>query len=347
MIATAGFGEVLRFRELIAHRLGLRFEDAKLGFLEEVLQRRVGDLACETYLARLAADALPDELGPLARELTVPETYFFRNIEQFHAFTEVVLPERLRARASSKCLRILSAGCASGEEPYTLAILTREAVADPAWQVSIRGADLNQAMLDKAARARYTEWALRATPAQARQRWFRRNGSDMLLADEIRGAVQFSASNLADEHAGIWQPGLYDVVFCRNVLMYFTPQQAQAVVARITRSLAPGGYLFLGHAETLRGLSQEYHLRHTHQTFYYQRREGPEPESALSAWQAADAPALDATACRGDRRFRQLGGSDPQGIRASRRSDAGGPGARRRAPPIRKERRPGLRSAAQ
>ena len=84
--------------------------------------------------------------------------------------------------------------------------------------------------------------------------------------------MTFQEVNLAEENAELWAPGRYDVIFCRNVLMYFTPDNAQALVARLTRSLAPGGHLFLGHAETLRGLSNDYHLRHTHGTFYYQRK---------------------------------------------------------------------------
>src|SRR5579863_3634166 len=118
MIIASEFGEVERFRTLIARRLGLQFEDAKLGFLADVLRRRLGTNGRigGAYLARLEADASREELGALAQELTVPETYFFRNIDQFHALTEIVLPERLHVQAARKRLRILSAGCASGEE---------------------------------------------------------------------------------------------------------------------------------------------------------------------------------------------------------------------------------------
>src|SRR6267142_66733 len=276
MIAVSRLDEVERFRSLVACRLGLQFEDAKLSFLAEVLRRRLetSGRISETYLARLEADTSREELGVLAQELTVPETYFFRNIDQFRAFSEIVVPERVHAQAAQRRLRILSAGCASGEEAYTIAIVLREIALDPSWKVSIQGVDMNRAMLEKAARAHFSDWALRGAPAEIQHKWFRRNGSDFVLVDAIRSSVQFAVENLAEDDTNLWQPDTYDVVFCRNVIMYFTPQNAQTLVTRIARSLAPGGYLFLGHAETLRGLSKDFHLHHTHGTFYYQRKEG-------------------------------------------------------------------------
>jgi len=267
-------GQVERFRDIVALHLGLQFDDTKLRFLAEVLQRRLGDSADGAdYLGRLEASPQRNELAALALELTVPETYFFRNIEQFHALREAVLPECMRALSASRPLRILSAGCASGEEPYTIAMLVREALGERAAQVVIRGIDVNRAMLDKAARARFGDWALRETPPDMRGKWFHRSGGESVLDDTIRKAVQFAQRNLVDEGAEFWVAETYDIVFCRNVLMYLTQEKAAAVLARITHALAPGGYLFLGHAETLRGLSQDFHLHHTHGTFYYQRRD--------------------------------------------------------------------------
>jgi len=278
MIALAGPLDVEGFRALVGRRLGLQFEEAKLGFLADVLQRRLdaSGRTCSAYLARLDSDAAHEELGALAQELTVPETYFFRNVDQFHALTETALPQCMGWRAAQKSLRLLSAGCASGEEAYTIAILIREVLADPSWRVSIDAVDLNGAMLAKAARARFTAWALRETPAEVRQRWFRSNGNEAVLDDAIRNAVKFTQRNLAEDDAVLWRPDAYDVVFCRNVMMYFTPPNARRLVARIARSLVPGGFLFLGHAETLRGLSRDFHLCHTHGTFYYQRKDDAE-----------------------------------------------------------------------
>ncbi|TAL03792.1 MAG: protein-glutamate O-methyltransferase, partial [Rhodospirillaceae bacterium] len=177
---------------------------------------------------------------------------------------------------TARALRILSAACASGEEPYTLAIIVKEAIADSSWDVSIRAVDINPVALEKARRAHFAPWALRETPPEAQRRWFHPVDRGMTLNDAIRTAVTFEARNLAVEDSELWQSGIYDAVYCRNVMMYFAPEQARALVSRIARSLMPGGYLFLGHAETLRGLSDEFHLRHTHGTFYYQRKDGPE-----------------------------------------------------------------------
>jgi chemotaxis protein methyltransferase CheR len=267
-----GSAEPQRFRRWIAQRLGLHFDDAKLEFLAEVLDRRADKqgVALRPYLDRLEGPGMDAELQALALELTVPETYFFRHIDQIHAFADVALPEAQATRGAIRKLNMLSAGCASGEEPYSLAMVVRERGADCGWNVDIRGFDLNPAMLAKAALGRYSSWALRETPATSQRRWFRAVGKEFELDEGIRAAVTFQEVNLAQENADLWAPERYDVIFCRNVLMYFTPDSAHALVARLTRSLVPGGHLFLGHAETLRGFSNDYHLRHTHDAFYYQ-----------------------------------------------------------------------------
>jgi chemotaxis protein methyltransferase CheR len=287
MIQTLGSADVDRFRSVVARCLGLQFDDAKLGFLEDVLRRRLDAIryAPDVYLARLALENLPDEVGALAQELTVPETYFFRNSDQYRAFAEMALPDRITVQSGAKRLRILSAGCASGEEAYSLAILTREAV-DPAWDVSILGVDMNPAMVRKATQARYSAWALRETPAHVQQRWFKSEGREFVLDEALRAAVRFEAGNIVQDNSRIWQPDTYDIVFFRNVLMYFTYEHGQAAIARMARAIKTGGYLFLGHAETLRGLSNDFHLQHTHETFYYQRKDRMEssarPSSAIA-----------------------------------------------------------------
>jgi chemotaxis protein methyltransferase CheR len=286
--------EVDRFRNIVARRLGLQFDDAKLGFLGDLLRRRLGahGEACESYLRNMEAGNSQNEWNALVQELTVPETYFFRYMDQFRAFSEVVLPYCLGARAPQKRLRFLSAACASGEEAYTLAILLREVSADPFWAVSILGIDVNAAMLEKAAHARYLSWALRETPLDVQRRWFRPEGREMVLDETIRASVHFELGNLVEDGPATWEPEAYDAIFCRNVIMYFTEEASKAVVARITRALAPGGYLFLGHAETLRGLSHDFHLHHTHGTFYYQRKEGTDQPTKCFSTGMAWAPGL-------------------------------------------------------
>jgi chemotaxis protein methyltransferase CheR len=275
VIQSSRSTEVERFRQAVARRLGLQFDDAKLEFLADVLCRRLDAIGqrAELYLARLETEPVADEIAALAQDLTVSETYFFRYGDQHRAFAELISPDCLAAQSNPKCLRILSAGCASGEEAYSLAVLVREAI-DPAWDVSILGVDVNPAMVRRARRGRYSAWALRETPAHVQQRWFKAEGREFVLDETLRAAVRFDVGNLAQDDPQLWQPATYDIVFCRNVLMYFTHEQARATVARISRALKPGGYLFLGHAETLRRLSGDFSLQHTHETFYYQRRDG-------------------------------------------------------------------------
>jgi chemotaxis protein methyltransferase CheR len=285
-VAAPLAADVERFRDLIRARLGLQFEDARLGFLAEILWRRLHATgrSCADYLDELESRSLRTELGALAPELTVPETYFFRHTDQLRAFADVVVPARMKARGVDRRLWFLSAGCASGEEAFTLAMILRELPLDPGWVVSIRAVDVNQVVLDRAARGHFSPWSLRETPPDAQRRWFRSSGRELVLDDAIRSQVTFEQRNLSVEDPELWRPDAYDAVFCRNVLMYFAPETAQAVVARIARSIAPGGHLFLGHAETLRGKSHDFHLCHSHSAFYYQRREAGEPAGPPARW---------------------------------------------------------------
>jgi chemotaxis protein methyltransferase CheR len=272
---TDGDSDVGRFRAAVALRLGLDFNESKLAFLSDVLRRRLdacGD-APAPYLDRMESPRVQvEELRALAKELTVTETYFFRHAEQLRAFVEVALPDRLTAGPPARQMRVLSAGCASGEEPYSLAILARDGGLKPVWNVSIRAVDMNPAMLEKAALGCFSTWSLRETPPEIRLRWFTPRGREFILDRAIRDAVTFELRNLSQVDPVLWEPETYDVVFCRNMMMYFTAENMQALIARATQALVPGGYLFLGHAETLRGLSQDFHLRNTNGTFYYQRK---------------------------------------------------------------------------
>ena len=278
--------DIEQFRNILTRHLGLQFEDEKLDYLADVMLQRMqsGGRArfesCSAYIAHLyASPKASAEWRALAEQLTVNETFFFRNSDNFLALAENVLPERIRAKAQTKQLRILSAGCSSGEEPYSLAIMVREALPDlNDWDVKIVGIDINPKILLKATQARYSEWSLRATSDDVRHRYFRANGADFVLAPEIQKMVSFEERNLVDADPLFWKSLACDVVFCRNVLMYFTPEIARSVVGRISQALVPRGYLFLGHAETLRGITPDFHLCHTHDTFYYQQRDHSEAE---------------------------------------------------------------------
>ena len=284
--------ELEHFRHVIAERLGLQFEEFKLGTVMDVLHRRSATrhVSPAAYVASLEAGNGAHEWRELARELTVGETYFFRNEEQFDALRELALPARMRERQLSRQLRIASIGCASGEEAYSIAIVLRETIPDiSSWTIDIIGVDINPVVLEKAIAGRYSPWSLRGTPDAVRDRWFRPYGRELQLDERIRRMVRFEERNVAAGEAAFWTPASFDIVFCRNMLMYFTPQAAARVVERITASLIPGGFFFLGHAETLRGLSRGFHLLHTHGTFYYQKRTGAFPAADPFPHDLADA----------------------------------------------------------
>jgi chemotaxis protein methyltransferase CheR len=261
-----------RLRALLADRLGMVFDEKRDDLLAEVLRTRAERhrMSGGDYLDRLIADPERAELRALAEAVTINETYFFRNIEQFHALGELVLPDRLRARAGVRALRLLSVGCSSGEEPYTLAAVTAERV-PPDWHVSIVGLDINAAVLRRAATGRYGTWSLRETPASIRQRWFHPRDGGVEVDERLRARVQFVEHNVVDDDPVLWAHRSYDVIFCRNMLMYLTPEVRRGTIARITRALAPGGYLFLGHTDSLGPRPEGLEVRHTHGTFYYHR----------------------------------------------------------------------------
>ncbi|MEX2206390.1 MAG: CheR family methyltransferase [Myxococcota bacterium] len=331
-------GEVERFRTAIARELGLQFEDARLSLLENLLDRRALARGCDrsSYLAGLESGAPREERAALAQELTVPETYLFRHIDQFHAFRDVALPELLLAPRAAGRVRVLSAGCASGDEAYSVAILLREAGAEPSPQVFVRGVDVNPAVLERAHRARFGSWALRETPPEVQRRWFREEGRELVLDASVRRLVSFDERNLVADDAELWGEGRYDVVFLRNVSMYFTPDHARGVVARIARALVAGGYLFLGHAETLRGLSHDFSLRQHHGAFFYQRKQAElQPFTEPSADAAALCAASEGVAPEAGPGRADASRRASQRIRTPRADDESGApaGAARRVAP--------------
>ncbi len=290
MIATPRAADIEGFRALVTRKLGLFFDDAKADFLADVLRERMERTSCShfaEYERRVASlNCQDDEVRTLAEALTIGETYFFRYANHFEALAHVVLPACIQAREKEheRTLRILSAGCSSGEEAYSIAILMNEAFPQLAdWNVSILGIDINPAVIEKATSARYSKWSLRETPDELTTKYFEPAGRQLRLRESIRRAARFEQRNLAEEDNLFWQAGAFDIVLCRNVTIYFPLDVTRRVVGRIARALRPGGFFFLGHAETLRGISNSFHLHHTHETFYYQRREAVDEPGDLLA----------------------------------------------------------------
>ena len=272
MIATES--QIRSFAGVIATRLGLRVDPRTAG---EVIDRRAAARMLTTAAYLVAFDE-PGELRVLATELTTGETYFFRQPEQLDALVDVALPARLAARAKDRELAILSAGCSTGEEAYTVAMLLHDRV--PAgWRVVIHGVDLDPRAIAHANRARYTRWSLRVVSPAVERRWFVREGDAAALVPEIRSAVTFSEANLISD-VDLWSRR-WDIVLCRNVLMYLTEAHVDQLTARIAGALAPGGYLFVGYAEAMRpkpwspgvpACASDLETVSSHGAFYYVRR---------------------------------------------------------------------------
>lgn len=269
-----------RLAALLEERLGMTCADWQRERLAEALAGRRRGLARALGGGEALAEAAEGtdldlshaEMQALIDVVSIGETYFFREPAQLAALIELAIPERLRSGEPGHKLRFLSAGCSSGEEPYSLAITLAEQRPDLGPErVSLLGIDVSAAAIARARRARYSRWALRATPPELRERFFRREGEDFRLLDPIHAAVRFEEGNLLEPDPLLLPPGSLDVVFCRNVLIYFSERMMRRAVAELARLLVPGGFLFLGHSETLRGISSEFAQEHAHGTFFYRR----------------------------------------------------------------------------
>ena len=248
----------------IIARTGHHYYADKDDLLIERLRRRFREAAaadCAAYAALLSDGARGEaEWARLEAEITVGETFFFRYAEQFQALRERILPELIAARVSERTLRIWSAGCSTGAEPYSLSILVQELLGDalPDWRISILGTDISAEALATARAAEYGRWALRTMPLDERLRYFtrlppapgiRRDGG-YALRPEFRGRVRFERGNLmslADPASPSGEP--YDLILCRNVLIYFDARTVTAVVRGLGRRLRADGWMLLGHAE--------------------------------------------------------------------------------------------------
>jgi len=232
--------------DLVAARAGLLPPSCPAAAMEGIdrAMARAGLSDFPTYLARLEADAAL--LDDLLVELTIGETYFFRNPEHFHFVRHEVLPDVRRRRGPMHTVRSWSAGCASGEEPYSLAVLLMEEGYRE--RMEVRATDVSRAALSRAQVASYGEWSLRGPEASRMRPFLHPEGRRYTLDAQVRERVHFGYLNLADDtwpsHAhGLW--GM-DIIFCRNVLIYFNRATIEAVARRLHASLADGGFLIAG-----------------------------------------------------------------------------------------------------
>lgn len=265
------------FTELLNQHSGLHFSASNWRLLERGLQRRMQALQMTStqryfdYLSRSQDNQ--DEFNKLVGLLTVGETCFFRYRAHHDALIHTVLPALLERKAQSRRLRFWSAGCSTGEEPYSLAMKLLEnfpQVWD--WDIQILATDINKRSLRHAREGIYGERALRQVEARYRERYFRHAGDHFILDQQVRRLVRFAYLNLQvgpfpDPANGTAD---LDLIVCRNVLIYFRTETTRKIVARFADCLNPGGYLFLGHAETLQYVSDRFQRHHLHGAFFYQ-----------------------------------------------------------------------------
>ncbi len=256
--------EASRLAALLNEQFGWDLGPDARTVLEKKLERRVAELSLPTfadYVRLLTYDRRrAEELTHLADVLTTRETYFFREAYQLRALSEEIFPRLARENAATKTLRIWSAGCASGEEVYTIAMLALDCKELEGFTIDVFGSDVSPAALAQARRGEYESGALREMPAVARARWMTPvDGTQRWgVSDRVRARVRFGAQNLLADP--LPQSAPFDVVLCRNVTIYFSAEARKQVARSFLDALRPGGWLLMGHAESLVSVTSDFEL---------------------------------------------------------------------------------------
>jgi chemotaxis protein methyltransferase CheR len=262
-------------RDIIYSHCGLFFDSDTKYLLEKRLSRRLQLYQLQTfkdYHYFLKYDRKKDqELSDLMDVLTTNETYFFREAFQLKALTDEILPEvkAAKEKKGDKTLRIWSAGCSTGEEPYTIAMLIMEMGCFHGWRVEIVGTDISNRVLQHSRKAVYGKSSFRTTEDRYVRRFFQEQEDGFRVNDEVRELVTISHLNLFDQNR-LALLGKMDVIFCRNVIIYFDQTAKKKVVDTFYRMLHEGGYLLLGHSESLMNISTAFTLRHLKNDMVYQ-----------------------------------------------------------------------------
>jgi chemotaxis protein methyltransferase CheR len=254
-----GDPDFVRLKALVIERTGHAYFQDKDSALWERVSRRMetlGDRSCAAYLARLEGADGESEWRLLEAEITIGETFFFRYPEQFSALRQVILPDVVERKREAKRIRIWSAGCATGAEAYSVAIVVREVLGAEFddWSVAIIGTDINDAFLEIARSGSFNAWALRSLDAQERAAYFLPPNArgQYVLKPDYRGRVIFQRHNLLDllnEAQSPLQMDAFDIILCRNVLIYFETEEAGNILKALSNRLTPGGWLLVGAAE--------------------------------------------------------------------------------------------------
>lgn len=267
-IAGPPHPELLRIRDLIYQVAGIFHPDTKLGLLFERCTRRMKNIGVSTlreYFEHLTVRATRHtEIVALLNEITIGETCFFRYRPQLDAVRNIILPKILRAKARIpvRRLRVWSAGCSTGEEPYTLSMVIQEGLQHlEGWKPKILATDLNEKSLACARSARYGCHSTRYVSPFYLQKYLIPDGDQLQVHPSVRECVTFARLNLSDDAQMVRMKGM-DLIFCCNVLIYFDIASKRQVIAHFYQNLLPHGYLFLGQTESLYGINDQFRLVH-------------------------------------------------------------------------------------
>ena len=279
------------FRELLKESSGLHFEESRSQSLHLALWQRLQHRGYDSYREYYNLLKFHPEGRLEIRELfdliTIGETYFFRNKAQFDALMTCVLPEIMERKASSqdKQIRVWSAGCSGGDEAYSIAIAMMEVLpSHEGWRVSILGTDINRSGLARAKEAIYREKDIAHLPKEYLAKYFNVRGPAYALNPDVKALACFEYHNLAQDPFIHEKMQEIDVLFCRNVTIYFDRQTTQRVIGKFHGCLARGGYLFLGHSETLWQIPHPFERMEFPQSFIYRKKVASVQEGAFSPW---------------------------------------------------------------
>jgi chemotaxis protein methyltransferase CheR len=281
------------FQELLIETSGLRFDEGRTQSLHQALWQRLQHRGYDSYREYYNLLKFHPEGHLEIRELfdliTIGETYFFRNKAQFDVLMRFVLPEIIQRKLASgeKCIRAWSAGCSRGDEAYSIAIAMIEVFPSfEEWRVSVLGTDINRKGLACSEDAVYGEKDIGHLPKEYVDKYFVRNGSAYHLRDDVKALVEFEYHNLARDPCLHEKMQNVDILFCRNVIIYFDPETTQRVIENFYNCLAPDGYLFLGHTETLWQITNRFERVEFPQTFIYKKKLGPVQEDGMKPFMA-------------------------------------------------------------
>jgi chemotaxis protein methyltransferase CheR len=285
--------EMRLLQSLVYHECGMFFDSRRAHFLQDRLQRRLRECRLDSFYSyyRLLISAEgKQELSRLLEDLTVNETSFFRNKAQLELFHKLILDQMIREKEADgeRTLRIWSAGCSTGQEPYTIAMLVADALGyhqlrmphlatttwpkplvPPPWSVEIPASDINYSVLRAGQEGIYSEHQMSSVDYNYRLRYFDKVGERYAVKKAVKELVHFDFHNLKTE----FLPQSNDVIFCRNVMMYFDEPEQRRLIEKFYRCLAPGGYLLVGHAESLLGLTTKFAMVYRDSGTAYRRIE--------------------------------------------------------------------------